>query len=1094
MKHFFTILSLLLISNITINAQNWVWGIKGTGTSLYNDGTAKISTDNNGNSVIAGYFQQNMTLDGHALSSPDDYYSDMFLGRVDTKGHVLWLISIEAGDTYNDHIGLTTDDDKNIYLTGGKDGCIFVSKYDSTGVLLWTNNFGKQYYGYGRDVAVDQFDNVVVIGGDGWDFFIAKLNFYGEQIWVKDPGMNYSNAFNASDIDVDALGNIYFIATNDVDSVKLDNIVFRQKGSSFWGKIDPTGKFVWIKAASGHTNENPQIALTRDNNLILSGGFSSTLTVENLLLRSSAVDYNWTPYMLKYDTSGNFKWAKTADVNTEGGAPSELKVDYNSNIYLAGNYFTCYGTFCTEGDYYLKKFNPSGDLLFRKEFKSLNNDNVYGIDIDGNGNLYNIGYTASASFTEELPDFSTGSMGVGKLNTLSTTTKRTERPIVDRLIYNCRGSELTSISAIGQNIKWYDDTKLSKLLFSGNQYQINLQATDTFYVTQTLNNIESWPKEVIVYYADLSNENIRYNKDTLSVSSNKYLSYKWSFNNVEISDANKYFYVPQSNGIYSVKIIAGSCFRTLDFDYERPTRPVVDSLRYVCYKQPVGALNAIGANIIWYKYTDYKDTLFMGNQFNPNIIANKTYYVRQTVNGIASYPQKVTVNFSELNDTILKTGPNYLSTTYNKKFKYQWYLENTLIVNADSNIYVPQNNGLYTVEINDSICNKSLSKYFVMQPKISSTIYNICPGENMPTLNAEGQNLTWLTYDYQKQKYDTLFIGNSFTPQFTTDKAIYLTQSQNNSSSYPLFIQILHSNFSNLSIYNSGSSLYVNSSYSSIYNYSFKWYLNNDTISMGNYSSFYSAPFGKYRIKVSFGTKCDTVLNYSYYPAFDSINYVCSQINQTLTVNSSNIRWYSDINLTKYITTSSTFYPYLNGKDSIFYIAQLTNGKVMWRSKIEVRYPSLDKLSIVLKNDSLVINTSKSYFTYSWQYSGSVLNSNNSFYKPDKDGLYSVIVQAGTCSVKLNYNYIRNSINDINVASLFKIYPNPTKDFISIELKDMTSLDYEIKLYSINGQLINSMHSNTLKTSIDMSNIPLGIYFLELSNGLKIHKFKIIKL
>lgn len=130
MKHFLTILTILLITNTFTSAQNWVWGIKGTGTNQGNDGAAKISVDNNGNSVIAGYYKQKMTLDGHELSSPDDYYSDMFLGRVDTQGHVLWLISIEAGNTYNDYIGLTTDDDKNIYLTGAKDGCIFVSKYD----------------------------------------------------------------------------------------------------------------------------------------------------------------------------------------------------------------------------------------------------------------------------------------------------------------------------------------------------------------------------------------------------------------------------------------------------------------------------------------------------------------------------------------------------------------------------------------------------------------------------------------------------------------------------------------------------------------------------------------------------------------------------------------------------------------------------------------------------------------------------------------------------------------------------------------------------------------------------------------------------
>ena len=1084
-----------MLTNTYTTAQNWVWGLKGTGSNQYNNGTAKISVDNSGNSVIAGYYQQNMTLDGHALSSPDDYYSDMFLGRVDTKGHVLWLISIEAGDTYNDHIGLTTDDDKNIYLTGGRDGCIFVSKYDSTGVLVWTNDFGKKYYGYGRDVAVDQFDNVVVIGGDGWDFFIAKLNIYGEQVWLKDTWMNYSNAVNANDIAVDALGNIYFIATNGMDSIKYDNILIKQRGSSFWGKIDPTGKFLWMKASSGTTDEHPQIALTSDNKLILSGGFSSTLKIENTILNGYSIDYNWNTFISKYDTSGNFIWAKATYTDIDGGAPSEMRVDYNSNIYLAGNYFTCYGVSCTEGDYYLKKYNSSGDLLFRKDYKSLNDDEVYGIDIDNNGNLYNIGYTGSASFIEELPTFTTGSMGVGKLNTLSTTTKRTERPIINRVIYNCKGSELTSVSATGQNIKWYDDPTVSKLLYSGNQYQINLQVTDTFYVTQTLNNIESWPKEVIVYHTDLGNEKVTYSKDTLYTTPNKYFAYKWSLNDVEIPNANKNFYIPTLNGNYSVEIVAGSCSRTLDFAFERPATPVTDSLRYVCYKQPVGTFSAIGENVIWYGDTSYKDTLSIGNQFSPNITANKTYYVRQTVNGIASYPQKVKVTFSELNDTILTYGPNYLSTTYNKRFTYQWYYENELIENADSNIYIPQKSGLYSVEINDSICSKSLSRYFVQQPKINSTLYYVCSNENMPTLTAEGQNLSWLSYDYQKQVFDSLCTGNSFTPQFNESGTIYLSQSKNGFSSYPLYIQVIRSNFSSLTVYDSGYSLSVSSTdYSNSYYYSYKWYLNNDTIPIYNNSDFYSPPFGNYKIKVSLGNNCDTTLNYSYNPTFDSIQYVCSNANPIIDVGSNSIQWYSDANLTNLISYGKTFYPYFNGKDSTFYIAQFLNNKVVWRGQIKVVYPGLDKLEIIKKDNLLAISTPKSYFKYIWQFNDKVLDSEGPSCILDKEGIYSVNVQAGNCSVTLNYVYINNSINSIEANSWLKIYPNPTKDFISIELNEQTNEEIQIKLYSVNGQLMKSEMSKTSKIDLDIRNLDSGLYFLELKSGLKSHNCKIIKL
>jgi hypothetical protein len=165
-----------LITSLQSFSQEWTWSIKATGDhQRYNALDMNVDTD--GNMVIAGYYQKNFSLGPFSLYTEDDYYADMYLARINSEKEVEWLIHIEAEDSYGDDIAITTDDDDNIYLTGNKDGKIFVTKYNSEGIEIWTNNFEGQYYGYGKSIALDQYDNVYISGGSGWNFFIAKLGF-----------------------------------------------------------------------------------------------------------------------------------------------------------------------------------------------------------------------------------------------------------------------------------------------------------------------------------------------------------------------------------------------------------------------------------------------------------------------------------------------------------------------------------------------------------------------------------------------------------------------------------------------------------------------------------------------------------------------------------------------------------------------------------------------------------------------------------------------------------------------------------------------------------------------------------------------------
>ena len=550
-----------LIFSIKSYSQEWAWGIKATGDhQRYN--ALDMDVDIDGNIVVAGYYQENFSLGPFSLYTEDDYYADIYLARINSEKEVEWLIHIEAEDSYGDDIAISTDDDDNIYLTGNKDGKIFVTKYNSEGIEIWTNNFDDQYYGYGKSIALDQYDNVYISGGSGWNFFIAKLDFFGETIWVKDLWHNSSNACNITDIDVDKLGNIYFIGVFDIDELVLDNFTLQHNGSwgddTLWGKMDTDGNFIWIKSSDGRTNSNPQIALTSDNHLYLSGSMYSGITFENIYIEGICCQ-NPKPYIVKYNTSGNIVWALEAHTtNEEKGVPADIKVDYSGNMYLTGSYYSS----STNVNSYLEKYDNDGINQWRQEFVMYTADYTEAIDIDNNGFCYYTGYNNSINFIDETQSVTENTTGIGQLNTTESTYKKTERPKIDRNYLLCENNSEISLSAIGNDIKWYSDHEITNEIHTGNDYNLTVTENTILYVTQTINDIESWPKQIIIEVSELPNTELTYDNQILTATYNESFNYEWYYQSTIISgETNNHITVEESTEFsdYSVIITHDHC-------------------------------------------------------------------------------------------------------------------------------------------------------------------------------------------------------------------------------------------------------------------------------------------------------------------------------------------------------------------------------------------------------------------------------------------------------------------------------------------------------------------------------------------------------
>ena len=67
--------------------------------------------------------------------------------------------------------------------------------------------------------------------------------------------------------------------------------------------------------------------------------------------------------------------------------------------------------------------------------------------------------------------------------------------------------------------------------------------------------------------------------------------------------------------------------------------------------------------------------------------------------------------------------------------------------------------------------------------------------------------------------------------------------------------------------------------------------------------------------------------------------------------------------------------------------------------------------------------------------------------------------------------------------SHMKIFPNPAKNEINVETTGIENA--QISIYNLNNELLHSSKSNyTHKTTIDISNLPSGMYLLTISNSI----------
>ena len=380
--------------------SNMYWTIQ-SGT-ISNDVIHDITIDKNDNIYLSGYSQG--SLDGYSNIGN----RDVILLKYDKSGKIEW--SSQFGTTSNDEgKGIKNDSQNNVYVVGttysGIDGNtyvglsdLFLFKYNDSGLKQWSRQLGTSNIDQALSLFLDNSNNIFLTGrtnsdlvtnankDNKSDYFIVKYDNSGNKISTNQFGVSKDDI--SFDLIGDSTGNIYVTGST---SNTLDNESYVGGKDIFLVKFDSSLNRMWTKTL-GTTNDEEAYNIAMDSlgNSYIVGYTRGALDGNSRYGEINDKDM----FIIKYDEDGNKEWSLQEGTSSEDVAYS-VAVDSSDYIYITGKTCSDFKGNSHKGDcdYFLKKINSSGKMIWTRQGGTSYLDISLGIDFDSFDNVFVCGYT-----------------------------------------------------------------------------------------------------------------------------------------------------------------------------------------------------------------------------------------------------------------------------------------------------------------------------------------------------------------------------------------------------------------------------------------------------------------------------------------------------------------------------------------------------------------------------------------------------------------------------------------------------------------------------------------------------------------------------
>jgi len=234
-------------------------------------------------------------------------------------------------------------------------GDAFLIKYDSAGSVLWSRQMGTPVDDDSRSIAIDGLGNAYISGftlGDigapnagFYDSFLTKYDSTGNLIWSRQMGTSADD--RSRSVAVDALGYAY-ITGDTRGSLSGPNAGI---SDVFLTKYDPLGNLVWsLQIGTSGAEVSTSVALDASGDLYVSGYTQGSLGGPS----QGGVD----TFLLKYDSSGTLLWSRQLGT-TAYDQSNSVVVDLLGSVYMTGyTYGSLGGPSAGNSDAFLMKLSP----------------------------------------------------------------------------------------------------------------------------------------------------------------------------------------------------------------------------------------------------------------------------------------------------------------------------------------------------------------------------------------------------------------------------------------------------------------------------------------------------------------------------------------------------------------------------------------------------------------------------------------------------------------------------------------------------------------------------------------------------------------
>ncbi len=364
---------------------------------------------------------------------------DAFITKFAFDGSLLFS-SYLGGSSRDRAFAIAAGDDGSCYVLGNTNSSnfptknafnstfsgyedVFVSKFSSDGVLLWSTYFGGNDFDRAQGISVAKDGSCYITGrtssvnfptkeaysdtyNGGYDVFVSKFDTEGGLLWSTYLGGSYSE--RVGDIVVSNDGSCYVTGETDSVDFPVKNAFddsYNGDSDTYISKFSTEGSLLWSTFLGGvWWDVGHSITAASDGSCYVTGyTVSSEFPVQNAF--NETYDDWGDAFVAKFSASGGLLWSTFLGGNgpDRGCAITTSKDD---SCYITG--YTASTNFPTKNAYdftkndgydvFASKFSLDGVLLWSTYLGGSSGDEGRDIAVTNNGYCYIVGITYSDDF------------------------------------------------------------------------------------------------------------------------------------------------------------------------------------------------------------------------------------------------------------------------------------------------------------------------------------------------------------------------------------------------------------------------------------------------------------------------------------------------------------------------------------------------------------------------------------------------------------------------------------------------------------------------------------------------------------------------